>query len=83
MAKCPMIAVSDDTKMGALFSACDMGGCELLDAGASPSEMCGAASRVMENGEYISEHLDKEALIGRAQARRELDRLGAFIAGGI
>jgi hypothetical protein len=78
-----MIAVSDDTKMGALFSACDMGGCELLDAAASPSEMCEAVSRVMANREYISEHLENEALLGRAQARRELDRLGAFIAGGI
>lgn len=83
MSKCPMIAVSDDTKMGALFSACDMGGCELLDAAASPSEMCEAVSRVMANREYISEHLENEALLGRAQARRELDRLGAFIAGGI
>lgn len=77
---CPIIAVSDDSKLQAFFGG-GMAGCASFGADVREDELFAAASHALENRGKISDALIKEAQSRRASAEKELERLALALFG--
>ncbi len=77
--KCPVIAVSRDSKAAAFFASAGLRGCALFGT-VRAKALYTSANRILKNRKKIAAHLESAAAREREKAMAELARLRSFLS---